>query len=179
MELKLWLDHYITRKSWSNPLLSSPCTAQASPGSFVPITGRLDPSRLSTLAVFLRQCLCHYNRSPFFLEASPLQGSGHPPSLSLTGLQRLTHFRHQFIAALPELPFHITNLSYFLSFLRQRASRLKKMLSFSLYVFELWSIMLLGALKGLVPFFCSSSHEVISETLSSLQKEESCFSFLC
>lgn len=139
MELKLWLDHYITRKSWSNPLLSSPCTAQVSPGSFVPITGQLDPSRLSTLAVFLRQCLCHYNRSPFFLEASPLQGSGHPPSLSLIGLQRLTHFRHQFTAALPELPFHITNLSYFLSFLRQRASRLKKMLSFSLYVFELWS----------------------------------------
>ena len=98
IKLKLWLDHYITRKSWSNPLLSSPCTAQAIPGSFVPTKGQLDPSRLLTLAVFLGQCLCRYNRSPFFLEASPLQGSGHPPSLSLIGLQRLTHLRHQFTA---------------------------------------------------------------------------------
>ena len=91
-------------------------------------TSILNPNHVPQATFLPLQSVC------FFLEARPWQGPGHLLSPSLTGQQRLTHFRHQFTATLPELLFHIKNPNYFLSFLRQRASRLKKVLSFSNYV---------------------------------------------
>lgn len=70
-----------------------------------------------------------------FLRARPW-----PPSASMgSRTAEANTLRWQFIAIRPSLLLHITYPEYFLSFSRQRSSRRKTMLSFSLYIFRLRS----------------------------------------
>lgn len=109
----------------------------------------------------------------FFLEACPWQGPDHLLSPSLTGQQRLTHFRHQFTATLPELLFHIKNPNYFLSFLRQRASRLKKVLSFSMYV-RIWAVIW----RNSSSFYCGQMLALFFSQGQRVQEQSLCHSKL-